>query len=521
MSEQWFSLLKEKIFSVTLKNGRNSITLPEVLYFLSRDEVLCFDGLQFYQAPAWHAFLVQIASVSICRSPKSLDQVDPLEWEQRLLDLSGGSHEAWTLVVSDLQKPAFFQPPVPEGRLEDWDPVDTPDDMDVIMNQKNHDMKQTRMRKAAPEHWAYALVNLQTTEGFGGRENYGIVRMNSGYGSRSFVGVTPSLLPGTRFVRDVNLLVEERPNILEEYASLGFKGVGGVVLLWLVPWDGVAQLSLSECDPYFVEVCRRVRLSVGDGGAIKAYRRKSDKKRIFTPETVRGDVGDPWMPVKKTDPPEAISVSSDGWKAELIIEVLRQEKYKMARAQKVTAADQVGKTPMLIAQVLVRGQGKTQGWHERILPLPKPVRKLLESLEEAKRLGKLARERYDKAAQVSLQVLRPSILRLLQGESEAKPSRPNQALKDIAYRYCKVFEDKADVRLFDDLWEDICNGVDPQEGLARWANTLRELAKEVFETAVNSLPISTAEYYKRVALARGFFYARLNKECPSFDSQGN
>jgi hypothetical protein len=60
-----------------------------------------------------------------------------------------------------------------------------------------------------------------------------------------------------------------------------------------------------------------------------------------------------------------------------------------------------------------------------------------------------------------------------------------------------------------------------EEGSKRWVNTLRGLATEVFERAINSLHISSAEYYKRVATARDFFHARLNKVCPSLTLDNN
>jgi hypothetical protein len=60
-----------------------------------------------------------------------------------------------------------------------------------------------------------------------------------------------------------------------------------------------------------------------------------------------------------------------------------------------------------------------------------------------------------------------------------------------------------------------------EEGSKRWVNTVRGLATEVFEKAINSLPISSAEHYKRVAMARDFFHARLNRVCPSLTSDNN
>jgi CRISPR system Cascade subunit CasA len=48
------------------------------------------------------------------------------------------------------------------------------------------------MTVATPEHWFYALLTLQTMQGFLGAGNYGISRMNGGFASRPSVGLAPS-----------------------------------------------------------------------------------------------------------------------------------------------------------------------------------------------------------------------------------------------------------------------------------------------------------------------------------------
>jgi hypothetical protein len=35
----------------------------------------------------------------------------------------------------------------------------------------------------------------------------------------------------------------------------------GVALVWTEPWDGTAALSTDDLAPYFIEICRRIRLA--------------------------------------------------------------------------------------------------------------------------------------------------------------------------------------------------------------------------------------------------------------------
>jgi CRISPR system Cascade subunit CasA len=45
----------------------------------------------------------------------------------------------------------------------------------------------------------------------------------------------------------------------------GFRLTDGLGLVWLAPWDGKISLKPSDLDPYYIEICRRVRLVVEAG----------------------------------------------------------------------------------------------------------------------------------------------------------------------------------------------------------------------------------------------------------------
>src|SRR5699024_6080767 len=129
--------------------------------------------------------------------------------------------------------------------------IETPDELDMLVTSKNHDVKGNRILNPQPQHWLFALLTLQTMEGIMGRGNYGIIRMNSGYGNRPFVGVSPALAWGGRFQRDLQVLLHHRNNLIEMYDPDGHS------LLWISPWDGDKKsgIPLKSCDPFFVEIC--------------------------------------------------------------------------------------------------------------------------------------------------------------------------------------------------------------------------------------------------------------------------
>ena len=169
-------------------------------------------------------------------------------------------------MVDDIGKPAFMQPPASSTEREkDYkNAVSTPDALDMLVTSKNHDLKAEVAEQAHTDDWIFALVTLQTMEGFGGAGNYGISRMNGGLGNRPALSLAPIVGgPGAHVRRDIRALLEFRPEILDKHQH--YPESGGVTLLWTLPWDGAATetRAVSILDPLYIEVCRRVRLRFG------------------------------------------------------------------------------------------------------------------------------------------------------------------------------------------------------------------------------------------------------------------
>jgi CRISPR system Cascade subunit CasA len=144
------------------------------------------------------------------------------------------------------------------------------------------------MRAAAQDDWAFSLISLQTQAPYPGSGNFGIARMNGGSSSRPGLGVDPyaGILEGGGV--EMFWLVWD---IVRTCLPIGYKENLGFALLWLLPWDGESGLSFSQLDPYFIEVCRRVRLvQTADGisalrattkGAKNIQRRGKGSQRIY------------------------------------------------------------------------------------------------------------------------------------------------------------------------------------------------------------------------------------------------
>ncbi len=499
------SLLSDPLITVRGRGRRNrrELTLPQVFSQLADDNsVADFPKVAPHQQHPFHAFLVQLAAIALHRAGERGLEHTPERWREMLLALTDGDEGAYALVVDDLSRPGLLQPPVPEGELTKWKEVRAADALDILITAKSHDVKAARVRDADPETWFLALLSLQTMQGYSGSRSYGVARMNTGDGSRPEVGFTPSLLPGPRFLRDLEILLDTRSQVVRDF---GYVDRNGAALLWLEPWDGETSQSLADCDPFFIEICRRVRL-VQDAVRI-ACRYISTKCARVAAKERKGVLGDPWIPVDAAGE-KALTVPSSGFTYERTQELLCGERYQKATAQRVRKDDPA--ELFFLARVLVRGKGKTKGFHQRVLSLPAAIRKLLSQPKQTNRLGKVSATWVELAAVMRKSVLKPALCALFQGAPDKlnfKDKRPDADLDR--------FEAAVDQRFFSSLFaalEQAGDNFDPLEDPhAAWGQELMTVGRETLENAIGRAPIPDARRYRAIAAAEGMFYRAAKK----------
>lgn len=493
----YHSLLDDGLFTIRQADGApHAVSLPEILQRLATNNVLSFDALQMHQQQPWYAFLVQLAAMGVARAhggtlPESADA-----WREVLLRLADGKEAAWHLVVENPAEPAFLQPPIPEGSINEVGfkaDIPTPDQLDVLITSKNHDVKSTRVLHPQPEHWVYALCTLQTMEGFLGRGNYGVVRMNGGFGNRPLVGLAPDLTWGARFRRDVKVLLDERAELASRY------DLNGHALLWLPPWDGKkdSALPLNACDPYFIEVCRRIRM-MSPNGDITCWRTNTKGQRIDAPDDLNGITGDPWTPIEKKGT-KALTLGESGFTYDLLQELILGSEYSRPPALEIREGD--GDALYLVARTLVRGQGKTDGLHKRIVPIPKKTSTIFRKRSARELLGKRAQARVELVDKVRRKVLYSAIAALV---SSGRDERPDS---DKVSPYLQRFARAIDERFFDALWASV--EMDEEEARKQWQQVLKEEAEQTFEEAKHSTPIAAIHRWKARSKAQSFFESRI------------
>lgn len=502
------SLLDEPILGVTGGSTggggpEEALSLPALLARLGAGERTEMSALQPHQYPAWHAFLVQLAALVLHRTgDRRLDR-SAEAWRRGLLALTDGREEPWCLVVEDLSEPAFFQPPVPEGTLEKFKgPYRVVDELEVLVLTKNHDVKAHRLASPRPEHWIYALVNLQTFQGYSGRMNYGIARMNGGLGSRPLVGLAPSRRWEDRFGRDVAVWLGRRENLERDFP---YAPRDGHALLWLVPWDGTESLPLGQLDPFFVEICRRVRFTAeGDEPVVRTA--PSKVARVEAADRL-GNLGDVWVPVRTSDS-AAMTLSAAGLTYQRVQELLfAGTGGDWGRPAALEPRPEDGEEPWFCAHVLVRGQGKTEGYHERWVPISRRARNRLLRLDDRKTLREIAGERVARAAAARLQVLKPALCRLHQpGDGRLRLDDP------WAGAWSDRLEPVVDRIFFEQLWRDLEETDEDREAMeTRWAKSLYRELWRLFVEARGAVPVPEVRRYGAEAAAESLLWNAARK----------
>ena len=482
-----------------IKTDCGSFSLPGLLAAMSRGEVASFPALRPHQRPAWHMFLVQLAVLALANAEHGQLPEDEDAWRAALrgLTMSFTDDAPWHLAVDDHRSPAFLQPPDPGGLK--WNLVATPDALDMIITSKNHDLKREIARQAEPQDWIFALVSLQTMEGFGGSGNWGIARMNRGSSSRAMIGLAPAhagtglVDPAAWWRRDVAHLLGKR------------SGRSGEALLWCLPWPEGQMLDLRDLDPLFIEICRRIRLQDRLEG-ICAIRATSKRERVNA-KASKGMTGDPWAPVHRTEL-KTLTLGDRDWTYRLLDEIFYSGDWhvpELARpAQDETAADMI-----VIAEAFARGNSKTDGFKSRLVPVPKAVREMMFGSEAID----LAKAQVELIGKMDI-ALRDGLVLIAANGDWGKRNKKKYGQTRTARASLSGI---ADALFFPALWDKLVAGTEDGRNSvhACFARTLAQAARDEFRRAASGIPCARimrpkAETRGRDALERGI--ARIFRE---------
>ena len=482
-------LLVDRVISAVIDGEPHVVNLPTLFASLTTNQLDAVPALRPHQRAPWHALTVQLAALALLRAERTDLPTTVGVWHDLLGALTPHCPTGWEL-VAPYNVPAFLQPPVAGAKpVSEWIVERTPDAIDVLVQGKVHETKPGSAFTVRPDDWLFALVALQTTVGHLGASNRGISRMNSGGGCRLFVGIDPDahMRFGPRFRRDVlRLVAGEALDVCRAIQpALDF---GGPALLWLKPWDGKSSLSLKGLHPLYIEIARCVRLDVEDGELIA--RRTGSKSLYIAAKRLRGLTGDPWAPTT-IDDDGAKSLTPKALDYRTVANILLDPKFTPAPLQRIAPADD-GELVVDLA-VLIRGQGKTNGFHHRRVPVPRPVRSLLVRRDEA--LARIAETRIADIATIQKALWQALAV-----------ARVGQAARR---HVIDGWEADVDHSFFNDLWSE-ASAADPKAIRGEWRKRLIDWAAGRLRQTIDDTLRFSDERWRRRTLAERRFYSAVD-----------
>ena len=514
------NLLTEKWLTVISRQGdKRKVSLPELFSELERNDVADFPALLPHQRGPFHVFLVQLACHALETSGaaehlpdptpeepwKLLGQHSPDEWQQMIRGIVPGyfeqfpNDEPWCLVTNDLSKPAFLQCPVPDAKFTaSKSIIKRPDDLDLMISSKNFDIKSDTFQNAQTEDWFFALISLQTNSGFLGRGNYSCARQNGGWAQRPIFTLQSSSSPGARWGRDARVILSCKGSD-EDALFQVCENTDDKRLLWLDTWDGTTSYELSSLHPLFIEVSRRVR-AINKNGKLFFKKAPSACPRIDIGKTC-GNLGDPWEPI--VSDAKGVRVFSSSLDYANIAKIITGEETIMPNLLiRFHKGIDNAKGLQLWCSALVKGQGKTEGYFERLIPVDAQKKHNRHDLWQA------AQEMLNHADVAKRSVLAVAVARFLscghEGAGNNAIDWDSSVIKNCLPRVRDRFEKDIDNKFFEYFWT-VCDGI--QDGrvtdpnyLVPWQDYLRKLIRDCYQFAVSSLPCNTSLIVKASAL---------------------
>ncbi len=358
----------------------------------------------------------------------------------------------------------------------------------MLVTARHHDEKSGKLplNNQALDSLVYALVTLQGWSSFLGAGNYNTMRMNGGFSSRPQFRLTYGARnSGAEFLRDVIALLDSREELIRQARQLHI-GTGLTSphrLLWLEAWDN-GSLPLQHVHPLSLEVCRRVRLAK-EGGRLVLRRAASDTMRVAAKEQ-RGHVLDPWVPIMAEEPPKALTAQPHtlGYR-NLQALLFDTTKARMPLLATPSANERRANRPgTLVAQVLVSGDGRTDGLLVRELQMPAPVLTRLVSAPAA--LAQRSQLFVDLAGQAAGKAYRSALLQFVDGGDDV--DWKNRDFTRAVQPWVDRYEQAIDEAFFTVLFSTIERGDDDTEAQRRWVHWLASAARQQLELAVDALP---------------------------------
>ena len=165
-----------------------------------------------------------------------------------------------------------------------------------------------------------------------------------------------------------------------------------------------------------------------------------------------------------------------------------------------------GGDTLLVARGMVRDEGRTEGYHERIVTLRQKTIQVFGRSGGPKELGDLARERIDRIAIVQ-RILRHAVSAFASGGKTESIADEHRAR---ANPWANRLKEIVDADFFDDLQDEVESDATERDNVRKeWLRGVVDSAHGILRNASDSLPCPAVHRFKARVRADGVFWGRL------------
>ena len=161
----------------------------------------------------------------------------------------------------------------------------------------------------------------------------------------------------------------------------------------------------------------------------------------------------------------------------------------------------------LVARGMVRGQGKTEGYYERVIPIRKRLQTAMLRQGGTADIGQIATSRIEDIARVQRILSHAIQVFLARGDSDdVSPEHRN-----LARPWLNRLDEHIDMTFFEDLQDEfeVDDLGERERRRNEWLRGVVDHARSILAAATDSLPCPAIHRYKARAGAEGLFEGRI------------
>jgi hypothetical protein len=237
-------------------------------------------------------------------------------------------------------------------------------------------------------------------------------------------------------------------------------------------------------------------------------RASSDAMRVAA-KAMAGCVHDPWIPIVVDSSPRALTAQSHtlGYRSlqGLLFDRTRAELPLLAKPSEVERRSLRAGT--FVAQVLISGDGRTDGLVQRELPMPAAVVSRLTG--EPELIATRARQFVELAGNMAGKVFRSALIQFVDGSDDVAWKNPDFD-KAVAPWGARL-DGEIDERFFAHLFDSVAAELDDTEAQASWVRWLEGRVWALLADATEALPTRDGQRWFARARAERFMRLALHK----------